>query len=343
MPSPRHFTLRHLWIALAILMCPVLAALVVSWAVFYHRDWMLETFGRRAYPILERFVNIRLTLPAVDSDGDGDPDWFETWIESDPHDPASLEAPHLECPYLISPLGYVGVERKHLEFGVSLRGLEWRWRYGRRVQVSADSAVLLLPGSSGIPSAGPLELKPNARGGFELDLLASRPGPVKLRFSDPSPGRRVDVTQFFAGDLVFGWRCSPLPTATIWTVPQEKIRHFPPGLFEDKSPIYDTRVGEVIWPHLPVTHYHLLYVPPLPPVWQALGQYRYVLEIAQADHPDDWVTFDDAEKPPYMDGPGQRQIHIMDILRARERFPGYRGPFLFRVVPIIVPASPRVE
>lgn len=342
MLSPHIFTLRHVWMALAILLGPVIAVLGGVWLVFHHEDWLRKTVGDETTNwLVIHTVSARLALPAIDSDRDAVPDWYEAWSNTDPRDPLSHPQLGLVV-YGSSTYGYVD-ERTHFRYRGELNRFAFRWPPGHRLKVAALLPVLLPPGDNGRPTMGPLELVAQADGSFAVDLLMASPGNVALEFTD-SGGERVLSSNLSVGDPHFvGYRLPPLPTTTVWKVRPEDIP-IRDGFAEQgfgKWPVAPP-VAEVTWTSLPVARWCPLLLTPLPLLWQSLGDtyHSYVLEAARADRPQDWLILDVIRSWDGGDNakPDRQLLYPSDIEAARRMFPDYQGAFAFRVVPV----SPRL-
>lgn len=210
MPSPRAFTLRHLWIVLSLLLLLGLAGLSVIWATIHHPDLVAPILGNDRTEVFQIWcVQARLRVPSKDSDGDGFPNWFEAFNHDDPN--IAAEHPPLVALPADSRTGFYVGERTRLQW-------KWdnspytHWPAGFQASVSADAPVILAAGENSPPSTGPILLEASPAGYLEFDVLASASGrTIHFAFSHLKPQAEV----FFEGPHleVYGRRLPPLPAA----------------------------------------------------------------------------------------------------------------------------------
>lgn len=315
MPSPRTFTLRHLWFLLGGLLSLLLVAVGLVWVVFHHPAWIeslpdTDTFVvRRA---VERLHAIRLRWPAVDSDGDGVVDWWEVAHETDPHDATKFPYRGVECQSVFAFRDERTRLRLQLNLGSGPGLLHVPWPIGTEADITAAGSILIPAGKpEAAPTAGPLRVKPSPDGYLEFDVLCRQQRDADWIAAHNSVGGVQLSHPGIPLIACIGWRLPARPARAEMRVPD--VNRVSWGFPSSSNGLF----WEVFGPPPPMLH---LDWEPLP------GRVFHLLEAARADAPDRWVGF-------HLANPNWPPWHLIGGV-AEQIFPGYRGPVLYRATPV---------
>lgn len=277
---------------------------VLDWALFRHRfttlKYLPDTKNRFVARAIDRIYKARLRMPSADADENGLPDWYE-------RTDCFKEYPNVEV-RLRNQYVYRG-ERTHLRLKLEfLSEREVRWPRNTEVLITADAPVLLATDSADgtPPTTGPLRVRLTPQGNLDFDVLAS-----SAQYNYP-----IQVTHARSGHVI-----RPMdPSMALFYVP---------GWRGPAKPC-----------HIEDRVVYTIYQGPTPPapapylVWEPAPEAvaGYVVEIARADFPDEWV---DVYRSMYPDEPTQLYSpqEFKGVLVDRA-FQGYRGPVIYRAVPV---------